>query len=405
MRLISVDLDTKKFGREIDLFLNFTGRKYWKKLIEKIDATDGIFYKNYLLKRNPFINPLKQYFHLCYNGKSIWKTRSPEIYYLAQKAFVINRIINNVSDSAKRQIKGRLTSDDIRSILFEIKIITHFLRNDFNAEFVEYERTTNQGRIFDFLVTRNDIESEIECKWKSYDAGRKIRRAGFYMFCDELMRQLRQYKTKCLIELNCTNNLGQNQSIFREIVNDIKFAIDSKKDQINFKNTLSISVRYLPEDLIIDSDEKFKSIIEPYRTHGSHFAVVSNNDVTFVIKVESEENDKVLKTIYDELKSSLNQFSTKRPGLIACNIEGIYPEQWEELKGETGLTVMTRHLLNKENANHIHTVSYTSEIETIVAGNITDYSSPALFFKNPNCSFHAGEDIYSLTSDKYHTFS
>jgi len=55
MRLSSVDIGVKNFGREIELFLATTGRKHWEKLIDKIDATGGIFYKNYLLIRNPFI--------------------------------------------------------------------------------------------------------------------------------------------------------------------------------------------------------------------------------------------------------------------------------------------------------------------------------------------------------------
>lgn len=71
MRLSSVDLDVKIFGREIELFLSTTDRKYWKELIDKIDATGGIFYKNYLLIRNPFIEGIKQYFHLSQAAKSI----------------------------------------------------------------------------------------------------------------------------------------------------------------------------------------------------------------------------------------------------------------------------------------------------------------------------------------------
>jgi hypothetical protein len=63
LKLKSVDLKDKEMEREIKRFLDFTGYDYWKNIIDKIDTREGRFYKElYLLKRNPFIRPLKQYF-------------------------------------------------------------------------------------------------------------------------------------------------------------------------------------------------------------------------------------------------------------------------------------------------------------------------------------------------------
>lgn len=401
MRLSSVDLDVKNFGREIELFLSTTDRKYWKELIDKIDATGGIFYKNYLLIRNPFIEGIKQYFHLSQSAKSIWKNRSAEIDYLVQKVFIINRIIKHVSNKAKNQIIGRLKSDDIRPLLHEITIATHFLRNGFEVEFIEYERSYGTGKTFDFFVSKKSIQAEIECKTKSYDAGRKIKRAGFYILCDELLKQLTSFKVKCIIEINCSKNLGQDHSTFIEIVKRIKSAIDNSEKRVVFDKDFSINISYLPAEAIINSNKKFASVIQPYWTPKSHFATVSNKEMTMIIKVESEEKDSVLKAMYDELKYSLEQFSKKKPALIACYIEGIYPEEWEELKGKNGLAAMTTHLLKRENAKHVHTVAYSSEVEITRIGTIIDHSYPVLFFKNENCSYFKGEDIFGLKKNKY----
>ncbi len=117
--------------------------------------------------------------------------------------------------------------------------------------------------------------------------------------------------------------------------------------------------------------------------------------MTFIVKVESEAKDIVLRSIYDELKGSLGQFSKKRPGLIACCIEGIYPEQWGELRSNSGLAAMSTRLLNKKTATHIHTLTYSSNLgDTTTSGNITVHKNRTLFFRNENCKFFNDQNIF-----------
>lgn len=388
MKLNSLDLDIKQFGREIDRFLANTGRKHWEGLIRQFNSTDGFFYKYFLLQRNPLIKPLQEYFNLYSKGKSIWKHRSEGLDFLAEKAFITNRIIQHANDAGKNQIKGRYKNNDIRPLLFELLVVTHFLKNGFAVKLAEHERDSSVGGTFDFLLTKDSIEAEVECKFKSYDAGRKIKRDDFYRLCDEILKQLKSYKIKCLIEINCLNKLGSNHIKFVETVKNIKTAIDQKKSNLIVDNDLSININYLPERLEIKSDEQFKSFITPYQTNNTgHFATLSNQETTIIVKAECNQKDPILRAIYNELKDSLDQFSKNKPGLIACYIEGIYPEEWEELQNERGLAAMTYHLLNKKNAEHIHTVSYISEVELYPMNDTTIYKHPTLFFKNQNCSY------------------
>jgi hypothetical protein len=399
MKLPSVDLNVRHFGREIERFLANTDRKHWEKLIKKIEATEGIFFKSYLLRRNPLIHGIQQYLYLCRQGQVIWKHRSPEIELLVRNAFIINRLLYSLNESAKKQILGRLRNDDIRSLLHELSIATHFFRNGCDVVFVEHEGKLEGNGTYDLHVLRNSLEAEVECKYKSYDAGRKIKRAALYLLCDEIIKQLGNYHIRCLIEIDCMRTLGQNRSTIISVVDKLKSAIDRREQRISFNKDFSINVNYLPEKLVIKSDEEVRTTIEPFVTPQSHFATVSNDEMTVIIKVESEERDKVLRAIYGELKQALDQFSKTNPGLISCYIEGIYPEQWQELQGDNGLAAMTTYLLDREKADHIHTIAYSSEIEVTRMGYITDHTHPVLFFRNPNCSFHRGEDIFSLKTD------
>ncbi len=179
MQFDNLNLHTSDFRKEIERFLLLTARHHWEKTIKKLERT-SIFYKQYHFIRSPLLFPIINYFELDKKGQSINKQKTSEILYLAEQSFIINKIIRNVNEKAKKSIVSRLKSDDNRSILFELSMAAHFLRNAFDVTFVEYERQEDIGKTFDFLVKKKKIEAEVECKSKSYDSGRKIRRDSFF---------------------------------------------------------------------------------------------------------------------------------------------------------------------------------------------------------------------------------
>lgn len=400
MRLKSVDLIDRKMEGEIERFLDFTEHDYWRKLIEKIDKVDGRFYKElYLLKRNPFVRPLKQYFQLIEKGKSIWKHTSEDLINITRHVFIINRAAHNLNANGKNYIKGRLHDEEgIRPFLFELQIATHFFRLGLDVDFLEYEASDTYRKTFEFLVSGDRIEREVECKWKSVDAGRKITRPGFYILCDEILKRVvPNIKDKrCLVELVCNKNLGKNLNIFIEISEGILQGINGRKTELVFNDNFQAKIHYLPDNLSIRSDEEAASAIAPYYSEKSHFVVISNNESTIIVKIESEERDKVLDSIYEELKGATEKFTGTRPALIACYIEGINSSEWKGLTGVNGLSKITTNLLSKEGNKYIHTITYSSDPEPQVVGNIKDFKSDVLFFTNPDCLYYKGENIFFL---------
>ena len=170
MKLIPA-FDAKKAPREVELFLSVTGREHWEKLIQKTDTSNGLYKEHFLLKRNPLLSPLKRYIQLSREGKSLWQHRTEELDFFIGTVSMINRILKGVNERGQNRIKGRLRSDDIRPLLHEIDLTSHFFRNGFDVNFVEYERKDDGQRTYDFLVTKGSVQAEIECKWKSIDLG------------------------------------------------------------------------------------------------------------------------------------------------------------------------------------------------------------------------------------------
>ena len=76
---------------------------------------------------------------------------------------------------------------------------------------------------------------------------------------------------------------------------------------------------------------------------GHHF--VWSNVQTLIVGCESTDRDRVLKAIYEDLKHGAGQLSKSRPSMLACQLEDIDDEGWNQLHGESGLAAMSGRLL------------------------------------------------------------
>lgn len=398
MKLQFTGLLDKDYEKEIKVFLKKIGERNLEKLLKNFDDTEEGFYKTFfLIKRNPLIEGMKTFQLLQTKNKSIWKHRTKSIDYLASIAFTINRIYSGVNEIARKHIIGRLKCDDLRPFLFEIESAFHFLMNGYDVNFVEYEKDAQNGKTFDFLVSKNGIEGEVECKWKSIDIGRKIPSQNLYIFSDLIKKELSSFNLKVLIELKCRNRLQKNQDDLADTAGKIKEAIERNLEEVSSEDFF-INLKILPDNLEIVSEKEIANIIEPYLTEKSHFTIVRDKKVTIIIKVESEKRDEVLNRIFNDLKISLKQFSGRRAALIRCHLDGVDKDDWEQLLGKTGIAIMTSNLIGRKDAKHIHTVSYTSGAKEVEERGTVSQFYPSLFYKNPECIYFPDKDVFTLSN-------
>jgi hypothetical protein len=246
------------------------------------------------------------------------------------------------------------------------------------------------------LVSKNGFEAEVECKFKSYDTGRKITRAASALVCDLIIKHVDFPKSNLLVEIVCNRSLVKNRSVLHTIATQLDTAIKNDTAEFSIDNELNLRIVHLQGSSRIETEAELAPVIEPYRTPNSHFAALPGSESTIVLKIESEMRERILRAIYETLKESLTQFSKSKPGLIACFVEGVLPEEWDELRGESGIAHMTYHLLNQEEAKHIHTITYSSESEATVEQDRIDHKYPALVYKNPHTQFNWAENVFEL---------
>jgi hypothetical protein len=361
------ELIDRNMGREVERFLEFTGRKFWEGQIEKLrqqlSSKKFHFYKGWLRKRNPFLLPLEEYFQLTKEGKSIWKNASPRLKYFAKQTCVLNILVRNLSSLAKNKILGELRDPSgIRSFLFELQVATHFLVRGFEVYFLDLESSSEQGS-FDFLVGDQHVEIEIECKRKSYDAGRKVTREGFYLLADAICSETLGRGQNFATNIVCQDNLGRNHHEFQKFSETIRCALDSKQNSVNLGPNVSAEISYLPFGMKISSNEEAARILSPNWVPDAHYAVISGKKGTIIIRTESQKRDRILKAIFEELEKGSDQLTKTKPSILACYIEEIEEDDWVLLKDKGGLANMAGAFFLKDRNKHVNMITYSSDAD------------------------------------------
>jgi hypothetical protein len=108
-------------------------------------------------------------------------------------------------------------------------------------------------------------------------------------------------------------------------------------------------------------DAVVRQEVEHYlETEHFHSLYAVENEELAVLAVTNEKRDRVLTYIYQQLKDAAEQFSKKRPGVIWTYIEGIEPEEWSSLIGDSALQRMSNRYMLGERRQHVFSMAYSS---------------------------------------------
>ena len=180
------------------------------------------------------------------------------------------------------------------------------------------------------------MQVEIECKRKSIDAGRKIRKSDFYLLADVLFAELKDTGRRIAVLIKSKGRIGATQALYGSLANTIKELLRSDRYAAKVAN-LDVEIKYLPDDLRIESDRGLAEALVPLDCPFAYYTVASSSESTTIVRCESAEASKVLESIYDDLKKGASQFSGKRPSFLSCLIEEVEDKDWEELQQGAGL--------------------------------------------------------------------
>ena len=244
----------------------------------------------------------------------------------------------------------------MKGFLFEIDLAIHFFRLGYEVQFADL---LGQAQ-YDLLVSNDEHELEVECKRKSIDAGRKIKKGDFYLLADILFAVLKTSERRFAILIKSSGRLGADQGFFKTVATTVAELLKSGGKDAKIGN-LEVIIEPLPSDLEIRAHSEATKTIAPFHSSSAYYAVFSNQHTTFIIKCESANKIEVLDAIYDELKKGASQLSGRRPSLLACLIEELEDEDWEILRTGSGLAAVATRLFSNPSRRHINLLAFSSD--------------------------------------------
>ena len=144
--------------------------------------------------------------------------------------------------------------------------------------------------------------------------------------------------------------------------------------------------------IVIDMNERMKELYKKKdeKAHGALFAASKNGKPVDPIEltVMSKKGDTVLNGIYKKITDAAElQLDESQPGLIACFLEEVDGYEIEKLRNESGLQLMTSHVLEKDTLSHVMGIVYSSETMVRIKEGCENIFNISLFFRNSKCKF------------------
>lgn len=382
------EMHDTEVGREFKRFFDWTGRERWRKKVLKYEQLPSLsvadVYRDYLRQRNPLAVCVAHYLNLSKQGKTIWKHLDAESLQMCAYIKLLNRIAQKASKNFLNRLRGNIFDDEsIKGFLFELQIAIHFFNRGYDVRFVDLEGSGN----YDLLVSKDDLQVEIECKRKSIDAGRKIRKGDFYLLADILFAELKDTGRRLAVLIKSEGRMGADQTLYGALANTVKELLRFDRYAAKVAN-LKVEIRKLPEDLRIKSELGLAEALVPLDCPFAYYAVASGPESTTIVRCESAEANKVLDAIYDDLKTGASQFSGKRPSFLSCLIEEIEDKDWEELQKGSGLQAVAARLFRNPSRQHVNLLTFSSDrTPPKRAGNVLSFSATNFKFVHPDPKF------------------
>jgi hypothetical protein len=331
------------------------------KKIDKLESSprfsEADAYRQHLRQRNPLTVTIDHYFKLLRDGRRITKNLDDFDKRVCGYIKLLNCMAHDASSAVLNRLKGSVFDDEaIKGFLFELDLAIHFFHIGYDVKFTDLEGLGN----YDLLVFDGKIELEVECKRKSIDAGRRIKKGDFYLLADVLFAELKQSPGRFGIFIKSEGRIGADQRFYRTLAQSVKNLISSETGSVQMGN-LEVKLEHLPEGFQVKSDAEALATFAQYDSSFAYYAVFNSRETTILIRCESAEPNKVLDAIYDEKKKGASQLSGTRPALLGCLIEEIEDNDWKALQDGTGLQAVAARLFANPTRQHVNLLAFSSD--------------------------------------------
>jgi len=287
-------------------------------------------------------------------------------------AFAIAEVHRRLSPKARIVLEQRLYGslkgeNSLAPIVHEMTVAVHLMHRGWDVEFHDLE----EGEGFDYIARNGGEEIEVECKRVSADKGRKVHRHDFGKFAGPLLPTLQEFahcRAANIVHLRVKDRLPSGEQDLLRLRRAVHGAMETASATKGDAFTVDVLKGSLSHPSMVGESVLRQEVEHLLGTGDCHFLYAGNGAELAILAVTSERRDLVLTSIYKQLKHASDQFSRQLPAAIWTFIEGIEPEAWRRLVGDTGLQRMSFRYMLGECRQHVFCMAYSSVGELISHG-------------------------------------
>jgi len=317
-------------------------------------------------------------------------------------AVTFARVYQNLSAKGKKRLTGILQNSfaqtyGMRPLAFELMVAGHYLGKNCDVRFMDLEDKAN----FEFLVSKDGDEIEVECKAISADGGRNIDQKGICTVGERVRAIVTNFNdlSSRILTIKIRKRLS-------DVTSDALHALYTAVPKVlhgepnishpEFDLTLEIKPEFVLSPESIEESDVKKFVGQKVGGLGRHVLLHAHKGSRNIICAvfESETPDQVLEFISKRAAKAGTQFSHHKPSVVAMQIADMPPSALKELLDMPGVGTqkIAQNLFEgPPKRPHVNAIAFSvlpePELFTKPGPEISNISSLVTMIRNPDAKF------------------
>lgn len=288
---------------------------------------------------------------------------NPKVRHTLSIAAEIASASERMPEWKRDEVRHRLLSrDPIEPVIVEIQTANHLVLGGSEPHWIAPQRDKKTA---DISAKFAGFEFEVECKCKTVDAKRLVKRQHFFELCDDVIAKfpMRLGLIAC-IEVCTPRAMPSTPEWRRETADAVLRLHGGGKTRLADNTQISVILR--PELNPTNSNslqaevERIARRAGPF-VHTAAFAQDASGQSPIVLACWSHTRDEYLKGIEEDLENASDQLSPEIPGRIVCFVPEI--RSFAGMESDSGIRTLTLQFLGRKKAKNAFQIDYVSDLD------------------------------------------
>lgn len=303
-------------------------------------------------------------------GRSLNPTKDPGAYAACTFALAAVSLADVLSEKGKARLSGMLrhalsVDGDARRLDHELGAAAHFTLNGWDVTPIDME----SAGVFDYVVSRDDVGADVECKAVNGDKGNPIHMIDAMNFMEFVGPRLSRRLSNALwtIDLVFDDGLPRDPQGQTSLVETVLSAIDAGATRHDFPGG-SVALRREPMPALRGKEEldalALRREYELQERLNGHACCIYDRDQVIALGTSSLRPSRVVEYTGDEIKKGCEQLTKGCAGFVWTHFMDITDAEMRALAEsatESGLDAISKRMFKQDSRLHVSVLGYSGE--------------------------------------------